>query len=182
MARMTAAIERFIDLTPHGALGCAGAPPSDLRGRLLRALLLREPQRAWHGRELAQLLPDEHEMAARTLFGLHREGCLVVSLAPPSAEDRHWAAIQADLESIVSEGAQAAVLLDEDGLVIAQAGAVPAADDSHGPPWHADWSLHLGEGALHARYGLALQGSAPPASVVRLVRRLARLRETPAPA
>lgn len=175
---MTAAAQRFIDLTPQGVLSCAGASAADLQGRLLQALLLRDPRHAWHSDELARLLPDAPRQAARALFALQREGCIDVQLEPPPAEPHHWAAIGADLQALVDEGATLAALLDHDGFVIAQAGAAAPADDALAVPPQAALQLHVGEGALRATYGLALLGLQAQGcrAVVQLVRRLARMR------
>ncbi|MGJ7505484.1 MULTISPECIES: hypothetical protein [unclassified Variovorax] len=173
---MTAGVQRFIDLTPQGALISTVGPAADLRGRLLRALLLREPHRAWSGEELAQLLPHEQAHTARALFGLHRVGWIAVSLVPPAPEERHWASLQLDLESLIDDGATLAALLDHDGFVIAQAGGdASLADDPLSAPRQDAVQLHVGDGALRATYGFALQGTPMEKcpSLVRLIRRLA---------
>lgn len=175
---MKAVAQRYIELTPQGAAVCVVGPASDLRGRLLQALLLREPHRAWQSEELRQLLPNEREEAPRALFRLQREGCIEVSLSAPIADERPWNAIQGDLESFIEEGATLAALLDADGLVIAQADNTCVNDDPLTAPLAADLRIHVGDGLLATTYGLALRGMQAPdsSSLVPLVRRLARAR------
>lgn len=175
---MKAVANRYIELTPQGAAMCVGGPASDVRGRLLQALLRREPHRAWQSEELAQMLPDERQHAPRALFQLQREGCIVVSLSAPLADERPWSAIQSDLESFIEEGATLAALLDADGLVIAQADTACPNDDPLVAPLEAALSIHVGEGLLAATYGLALRGlpAQEASSLVPLVRRLVRTR------
>jgi len=175
---MRAVAQRYIELTPQGAAICVGGPANDVRGRLLQALLLREPHRPWQSEELVQMLPNEPEKAPRALFHLQREGCIAVSLSAPIADERSWPAIQGDLASFVEEGATLAALLDADGLVIAQADAARLNDDPLAAPLAADLTIHVGDGLLATTYGLALRGLHAPdsSSLVPLVRHLARTR------
>ena len=119
---MTTAVQRFIDLTPRGALMCAVRPSVDVQGRLLHALLQREPGHQWDREEFMRLLPRDSEDAPRALFSLHRQGCIDVSVKSPPLR-RQRTSLQSDLESMIEEGATLAALLDRDGLIIAQAGA-----------------------------------------------------------
>jgi predicted regulator of Ras-like GTPase activity (Roadblock/LC7/MglB family) len=125
---MTAAAQCFIDLTPRGALlGAAGAA-ADARGRLLQALLLREPQRAWHRDELAQLLPGEPQAAARALFALQREGCIEVRLAAPGSGEPLSldARLQAELQRLHEKcpGLRGAAVATDEGLPLCTLGSL----------------------------------------------------------
>lgn len=175
---MMAVAKRYLELTPLGAAMCVGGPASDVCARLLQALLRREPQRPWQSEELAQMLPGEPGQAPRALFQLQREGCIVVNVSAPIADERPWSAIRGDLQSFIKEGATLAALLDADGFVIAQADTECPNDDPLATPLEAALLIHVGEGLLAATYGLALRGlhAQHAASLVPLVRRLVRTR------
>jgi hypothetical protein len=175
---MTAAASRYLELTPRGAALCAAGQANDIRRRLLRALLQREPGCIWHGQELARLLPGEQDKAPRALFDLLRDGCIDVTLSPPCCDDGAWGALRDDLDSFVAQGASLAALLDADGLLIAQAGPASEGEDPLAPPLAPDLHIHAGEGPLRATYGLVLRGLDVDqgSPLVALVRRLTRTR------
>ncbi|RUR71244.1 hypothetical protein EJP67_29790 [Variovorax guangxiensis] len=179
---MTVEVPRFIDLTAPGALACVSGPVTDIPGRLLRALLLRKPYLPWHGEELARLFPDEPaSMMARTLFRLHHEGCIEVSLTQPAPYERLGASLTIALQPLIDEGASSAALFDQDGFVIAQAGGGSLLPDDPLAALPTDLvRLHVGEGAMSTVYGLALHGIAIAkcSSLAGFLRCLFRIRAT----
>ncbi len=169
---------RYLELTPLGVVRGLSDQHRDDAAALLRVLLRRDADQAWATGELRALLPGDLTAWARLLFQLQREGCIDVHLAPPGVPEAHWNGVQSDLAAMVAQGASQAVLMDADGLVLAQAGADGAADDAMQPPPAASVRLQVGDGALAAVYGLALRGLSSDhcRPLVRLARRLARAR------
>ena len=169
---------RYVELTPRGVLRCMSTASGDAAIPLLRALLLRDADRAWQTDELARLMPDKSASTARTLFQLQRDRCIDVRLTPPENTTSDWAGVQSDLEAMVAQGASQAALLDADGLVLAQAVRPHHADDALAPPLVACTQLVVGNATLAGVYGLALHGLPAEDSwpLVQLARRLVRVR------
>jgi hypothetical protein len=163
--------QRYIDVTPQGAARGLASPRPDLPARLLRGLLLRPPGQPWDTAELEHWLPGQRADATRALFQLQREQCIAVLAEAP-------AAARGDAGPEV-----AATLLDGDGFVLARLGRGPEPEDNPlRPPPAADLTLHVGQGTLAARYGVALQGCALADcnGLVAWARQLLQLRETAA--
>ncbi|TDM05956.1 MAG: hypothetical protein C4K60_14860 [Ideonella sp. MAG2] len=133
---------------------------------------------------MAELPPMLQKDAPKTLFQLQREGWISVDVHPP-AELAVVGDLQQSVRALAEHGARAAVLTDQDGLVLAYAGAVPLSTIDHlgeaAMDWQGDggaWQLPLGEGSARHCYRLAVSRSAQlePAALVALARRLVRLR------
>jgi hypothetical protein len=94
----------------------------DIDRRLCRALLRRPADQPWVATDLADLLPDPGRVAAQALYRLMSGGAVEVVTVCPSDERQLALPLTADLERLVRDGAEAVLLLDDAGLLLAHAG------------------------------------------------------------
>lgn len=112
----------YLAVTPLGVLALLVEDAEDLDRRLCRALLRRPADQKWLAQELTSLLPGAGRAGAHALFRMMNSGAVEVVTTRPSDELTPQYPVNRDLARLVHEGAEAAVLLDDAGLLLAHAG------------------------------------------------------------
>jgi len=112
----------YLAVTPLGVLASLVEHADELERRLCRALLRRPADQKWLAQELTNLLPGAGRAGAHTLFRMMSSGALEVVTARPWDELTPQHPVNIDLDRLVHDGAEAAVLLDDAGLLLAHAG------------------------------------------------------------
>lgn len=112
----------YLAVTPVGVLTLLVADADELERRLCRALLRRPANRKWVAQELSTLLPGAGRVAAQALYRLMSIGAVEVVTARPWDEIDPQHPVRVDLERLVQDGAEAVLLLDDAGLLLAHAG------------------------------------------------------------
>jgi hypothetical protein len=119
----------FIEVMPQGVVQWGARqtaarpddPADQLETRLFRQLLARPASLPWRAsRDLAQLLPGAGIQAARAMFRLKSRGAIGIRQVPPADDALPAIGLQRDLQALVDRGAEAVLLTDGDGLVLAQ--------------------------------------------------------------
>ena len=118
----------FVDVAAPGLFAWLSQTAPSPQRRLLLYLLAADPQRALALAELAHALDLAPVDAGRLLFALNRQAALrIASAAPrPAARLGLGAALAQALQQVTHAGG-AAVLADDAGLLLAQAGCTPQA-------------------------------------------------------
>lgn len=177
---------RYVEVTAAAVHGLGTVDPDDPRARLTRALLRRTAAHPWGTGELKRMPGLGQTDARRTLFQLQRDGWIKVNVQQP-AKPVHNGGLQQHLTDLAERGAHAAVLTDQDGLVLAHAGPLPwpqvdylgvaAVDLSQGGRLLC---LPLGEGPWQHHYQLAIASctAAGARPLVALAQVLVRLQAT----
>lgn len=112
----------YLAVTPVGVLTLLVGEAPDLDRRLCRALLRRPAHQKWVATELASLLPVAGRAAAQALYRLMSSGAVEVVTTLPVDELCPEHPVADDLERLVRDGAEAVLLLDDAGLLLAHAG------------------------------------------------------------
>ncbi|MBP6337713.1 MAG: hypothetical protein KA375_08965 [Vitreoscilla sp.] len=112
----------YLAVTPLGVLTALVEQADELERRLCRALLRRPADQKWLAPELGSLLPGAGRAGAHALFRMMSSGAVEVVTARPWDELAPPYPVNRDLDRLVNEGAEAAVLLDDAGLLLAHAG------------------------------------------------------------
>lgn len=113
----------YLAVTPMGVLMLLVGDAQDLHRRLCRALLRRPADQKWvASAELPALLPGAGRAAAQALYGLMSHGAVEITTTRPSDDLNPQHPVGADLEHLVQDGAEAVLLMDDAGLLLAHAG------------------------------------------------------------
>jgi hypothetical protein len=128
----------YLAVTPVGVLTLLVGDADDVDRRLCRALLRRPAGQKWVATDLAGLVPGAGRVAAEALYRLMANGAVAMVTTRPRDNLQPQHPVNLDLERLVVDGAEAALLLDDAGLVLAHAGL-----SAH----HAErWAAELAQG------------------------------------
>lgn len=112
----------YLTVTPLGVLMLLVGEAPEVARRLCRALLRRPANQRWVASELPVLMPGAGRDAAQALYGLMTHGAVELVTTMPFDDLQPTYPVSVDLERLVHDGAEAVLLLDDAGRLLAHAG------------------------------------------------------------